>query len=50
MVSKKTKKNRYKKKQNGGINIMKTQNKSMFNRNTMNSNPYSNRNTIILNA
>ena len=46
MVSNKTKKNRYKKKQNGGINIMKTQNKSMFNRNSMNSNPYSNRNTM----
>ena len=46
MVSKKTKKNRYKKKQNGGINSIKTQNKSMFNRNTMNSYPYSNRNTM----
>jgi len=46
MVYNKTKKNRYKKKQNGGINRMKTQNKSMFNRNTMNSYPYSNRNTM----
>lgn len=47
MVSKKTKKNRYKKKQNGGINNIKTQNKSMFNRKPYNSNttvPYSNRN------
>jgi len=62
MVNNKTKKNRYKKKQKGGINNMRIQNKSMFNRNnnsnkmipysnrnTMNpySNPYSNRNTMI---
>ena len=52
MVYNKTKKNRYKKKQKGGINNMRIQNKSMFNRNN-NSNkmipysiPYSNRNTM----
>ena len=52
MVYNKTKKNRCKKKQNGGINNMRIQNKSMFNRNNnLNkmipySRPYSNRNTM----